>query len=219
MNMNGLRPLLAATLLLLGLLPAAQADVWGYIDGKGVPGYLEEEGAGRASDTETFVAIRAEVDNWRWSGVPFYLRTGKRMRQRSSEIVIQFKPAPFNIFAGIGQGLDANALLIRLQPNETITLSLMHKLPGLNQMQLGEVSLDLSPGSGFATARRRIAYERMLLDVLRDNPALFVRRDEIEASWRWIDGILDGWRTSGMAVSPYAAGTTGPAAAAELVQR
>jgi len=182
----------------------------GYIDGKGVPGYLEEEGAGGTSDTETFVAIRAEVDNWRWSGVPFYLRTGKRMKQRASEIVIQFKPAPFNIFAGLGQGLDANALLIRLQPDETITLSLMHKKPGLNQMQLGEVSLDLSPGSGFATARRRIAYERMLLDVLRDNPALFVRRDEIEASWRWIDGILEGWRTAGMPVTPYAAGSWGP---------
>jgi glucose-6-phosphate 1-dehydrogenase len=95
----------------------------------------------------------------------------------------------------------------------------MHKLPGLNQMQLGEVSLDLSPGSGFATARRRIAYERMLLDVLRDNPALFVRRDEIEASWRWIDGILEGWRTSGMAVSPYAAGSWGPAASAALAER
>jgi glucose-6-phosphate 1-dehydrogenase len=191
----------------------------GYIDGKGVPGYLEEEGARPGSDTESFVAIRAEVDNWRWSGVPFYLRTGKRMKERASEIVIQFKPAPFNIFAGIGQGLDANALVIRLQPNETITLSLMHKKPGLNQMQLGEVSLDLSPGGSFATARRRIAYERMLLDVLRDNPALFVRRDEIEASWRWIDGILEGWRTAGMAVSPYAAGSGGPAGAAALIER
>ncbi|APV50958.1 glucose-6-phosphate dehydrogenase [Betaproteobacteria bacterium GR16-43] len=191
----------------------------GYIDGKGVPGYLEEEGAHSESGTESFVAIRAEVDNWRWSGVPFYLRTGKRMKQRTSEIVIQFKPAPFNIFAGIGQGLDANALLIRLQPNETITLSLMHKKPGLNQMQLGEVALNLSPGGAFGTDRRRIAYERMLLDVLRDNPALFVRRDEIEASWRWIDGIVEGWRVAGHAVRPYSAGSWGPSEAAALTER
>jgi glucose-6-phosphate 1-dehydrogenase len=191
----------------------------GYIDGKPVPGYLEEQGARAASDTESFVAIRAEVDNWRWSGVPFYLRTGKRMKQRSSEIVIQFKPAPFNIFAGIGQSLSANALLIRLQPDETITLSLMHKKPGLNEMRLGEVPLNLSPDNAFTAARRRIAYERMLLDVLRDNSALFVRRDEVDASWRWIDGIVEGWRSVGLAVKPYAAGSWGPTAAIALTER
>ena len=133
----------------------------GFIDGKRVPGYLEEAGARAASDTESFVALRAEVDNWRWAGVPFYLRTGKRMRERSSEIVIQFKHAPFNIFAGIGQRLAPNLLLIKLQPNETITLSLMHKTPGLNEVSLGEVPLNLSLDNSFAAARRRIAYERM----------------------------------------------------------
>jgi len=191
----------------------------GYLEDRGVPGYLEEEGARRSSDTESFVAIRAEVDNWRWSGVPFYLRTGKRMKQRSSEIVIRFKPAPFNIFAGIGQSLSANKLLIRLQPDETITLSVMNKTPGLNELQLGEVPLNLAPTAAFATPRRRIAYERMLLDVLRGNPALFVRRDEVEASWRWIDGIVEGWRSAGQGVRPYAAGSWGPAAAAELIER
>ena len=182
-------------------------------------GYLDEQGAVAGSTTESFVAIRAEVDNWRWSGVPFYLRTGKRMKQRASEIVVQFKPAPFNIFAGVGQGLDANTLLIRLQPDENITLCLMHKKPDLGAMRLGEVALNLSAGSAFGNARRRIAYERMLLDVLRDNPALFVRRDEIEASWRWIDGIADGWREAGLAVRRYAAGSWGPSEAAELATR
>ena len=191
----------------------------GYIGDQGVPGYLEEEGAGRSSETESFVAIRAEVDNWRWSGVPFYIRTGKRLRERTSEIVIQFKPAPFNIFAGIGQSLAANKLLIRLQPNETITLSVMNKTPGLNEFQLGEVPLNLSPTASFAAPRRRIAYERMLLDVLRGNPALFVRRDEVEASWRWIDGIVEGWRSTAQAVRPYSAGSWGPSAATDLIER
>ena len=153
------------------------------------------------------------------AGVPFYLRTGKRMRERSSEIVIQFKHAPFNIFAGIGQRLAPNLLLIKLQPNETITLSLMHKTPGLNEVSLGEVPLNLSLDNSFAAARRRIAYERMLLDVLRDNSALFVRRDEVEASWQWIDGIVDGWRAAGQKVRPYDAGSLGPTAAIALTER
>ena len=191
----------------------------GFSGGKPVPGYLEEAGARPASDNESFVALRAEVDNWRWAGVPFYLRTGKRMQERSSEIVIQFKPAPFNIFAGIGQNLAANMLLIKLQPNETITLSLMHKKPGLNEVRLGEVPLNLSLDDAFAASRKRIAYERMLLDVLRDNPALFVRRDEVEASWQWIDGIVHGWQAAGQKVKPYPAGSWGPTAAVALTER
>ncbi|MCC6472677.1 MAG: glucose-6-phosphate dehydrogenase [Burkholderiales bacterium] len=191
----------------------------GYVEGRPVPGYLEEEGARPASDTESFVALRAQVDNWRWAGVPFYLRTGKRMRQRSSEIVIQFKAAPFNIFAGIGQQLTANVLLIKLQPHETITLTLMHKKPGLNEVHLGEVPLNLSLADALGAGRRRIAYERMLLDVLRDNPALFVRRDEVEAAWRWIDGIVEGWQAAGQKVRPYDAGSWGPSAAIALTER
>ena len=191
----------------------------GFADGKRVPGYLEEAGARPASDTESFVALRAEVDSWRWAGVPFYLRTGKRMKERSSEIVIQFRPAPFNIFAGIGQSLSANTLLIKLQPNETITLTLMHKKPGLNEVHLGEVPLNLSLEDSLAAGRRRIAYERMLLDVLRDNPALFVRRDEVEASWRWIDGIVEGWQAAAQKVKPYDAGSWGPTAAIALTER
>ena len=195
----------------------------GFSGGRAVVGYHDEAGAApvanTTSDTETFVAIRAEIDNWRWAGVPFYLRTGKRLQERMSEIVIQFKPAPHNIFADIGATLASNTLLIKLQPDEKITLTLMHKKPGVNQTQLGEVGLNLSVGEAFGQGRRRIAYERMLLDVLRDNSALFVRRDEVEASWKWIDGIIEGWRATGHQCKPYSAGSWGPTAAIALTER
>ncbi len=191
----------------------------GFSEGAAAPGYLSEAGAAPASDTESFVALKVEVDNWRWAGVPFYLRTGKRLQVRSSEIVIQFKPAPFNIYASVGQVLAANTLLIKLQPEEMITLSLMHNKPGLNEVRLGEVPLNLSLNGAFAGNRRRISYERMLLDVLRNNSALFVRRDEVEASWQWIDGIIEGWRATGQKVKPYPAGSAGPTAAIALTER
>ncbi|MBL8520317.1 MAG: glucose-6-phosphate dehydrogenase [Betaproteobacteria bacterium] len=191
----------------------------GFSGGEAAPGYAQEAGAGAASDTETFVALKVEVDNWRWAGVPFYLRTGKRMQRRSSEIMIQFKPAPYNIFAGIGATLAPNALLIKLQPEEMITLTLMHKQPGLNEVKLSEVPLNLSVSDAFGKTRRRIAYERMLLDVLHDSSALFVRRDEIEASWKWIDGIIAGWKATGQKCRPYPAGTNGPSAAVALTER
>jgi glucose-6-phosphate 1-dehydrogenase len=191
----------------------------GFSGGESSVGYLEEGGANPASDTETFVALKVEVNNWRWAGVPFYLRTGKRMQRRSSEIMIQFKPAPYNIFADIGATLAPNALLIKLQPDEMITLTLMHKKPGLNEVRLAEVPLNLSLGDAFTKARRRIAYERMLLDVLRNNSALFVRRDEIEASWKWIDGIIDGWKSTGQKCKAYGAGSWGPTAAIALTER
>ncbi len=193
----------------------------GFCGGKAVVGYRDETGAGAnaTSDTETFIAIRAEIDNWRWAGVPFYLRTGKRLQDRMSEIVIQFRPAPHNIFADIGATLAPNTLLIKLQPDEKITLTLMHKKPDVNETRLGEVGLNLSVDEIFGQTRRRIAYERMLLDVLRGNSALFVRRDEVEASWKWIDGIIDGWRTSGYQAKSYSAGSWGPTAAIALTER
>ena len=191
----------------------------GFSGGEPVVGYLEEAGAVPGSDTESFVALRVEVDNWRWAGVPFYLRTGKRLLKRSSEIVIQFKPAPYNIFAGIGATLAPNTLVIKLQPEEMITLTLMHKEPGMNEVTLTQVPLNLSAGSTFGQGRSRTAYVRMLLDVLRNNSALFVRRDEVEAAWQWIDGILEGWRTTGQKVKPYSAGSSGPSAAIALTER
>lgn len=191
----------------------------GYSAGQAAVGYRDEKGASPSSDTETFVALKVGIDNWRWAGVPFYLRTGKRLAKRCSEIMIQFKPAPFNIFADIGATLSPNALLIQLQPDEMITLTLMHKKPGMNEVKLAQVPLNLSVGETFGHSRRRIAYERMLLDVLRNNSALFVRRDEVEAAWKWIDGVIDGWKTTGYAAKPYTAGSWGPSAAIALIER
>ncbi len=192
----------------------------GVAEGHTAPGYLEEAGA-HPSRTETFVALQANVDNWRWAGVPFYLRTGKRMAERASEIVIQFREVPYSIFSG--QELLANRLVIRLQPQEDIALSVMNKTPSLAQaggMQLMPLSLNLSLSHAFPTQpRRRIAYERLLLEALNDNPTLFVRRDEAEAAWVWIDGIVQGWEQHAMAPAPYAAGSWGPAGAFALTER
>ena len=191
----------------------------GAVNGEIVRGYADELGA--ASTTETFVAIKAHVDNWRWQGVPFYLRTGKRMPQRHSEIVIQFKPVPHSIFAARGGRLEPNALVIRLQPQEYVRLLVMAKEPGLDRegVRLREVPLDLSLDTEFAATRRRIAYERLLLDLIEGDPTLFVRRDEVEAQWQWIDAIRDGWRANAMVPKPYAAGSWGPSAAIALTER
>jgi len=192
----------------------------GVADSQSVPGYLEEEGAS-PSQTETFVALQANVDNWRWAGVPFYLRTGKRMPDRTSQIVIQFRDVPYSIFQG--QDLLANRLTIRLQPEEQISLSVMNKTPSLAQaggMQLMPLSLNLSLEQAFPTQpRRRIAYERLLMEALNNNPTLFVRRDETEAAWVWIDGVVEGWAQNAMAPSGYAAGSWGPAGAFALTER
>ena len=193
--------------------------VAGAVGGAPVPAYADELGV--PSATETFVAIKAHVDNWRWKGVPFYLRTGKRMPNRQSEILIQFKGVPHSIFANRGAALEPNKLLIRLQPEETIRLLTMAKQPGLDRdgIRLREVPLDLGMPNAFADTRRRIAYERLLLDLLEGDPTLFVRRDEVEAQWEWIDAIRDGWALGGMTPRPYAAGTWGPSAAIALTER
>ena len=165
-------------------------------------GYVDE--LGKPSDTETFVAIKAHVDNWRWQGVPFYLRTGKRMASRQVEIFIQFKPVPHSMFAGRGGMLQPNKLIIRLQPEENIRLLVMAKEPGLDRdgMRLREVPLDLWLDNAFAGTRRRIAYERLLLDLIEGDPTLFVRRDEVEAQWEWIDAIRAGWAPTGSSPRP-----------------
>ena len=191
----------------------------GSVGGTPVPGYADE--LGKPSSTETFVAIKAHVDNWRWKGVPFYLRTGKRLPQRQSEIIIQFKGVPHSIFDARGAQLKPNKLVIRLQPEENIRLLMMAKQPGLDRdgIRLREVPLDLGLANAFADVRRRIAYERLLLDLIEDDPTLFVRRDEVEAQWEWIDTIRTGWVASGMQPRPYAAGTWGPSAAIALTER
>lgn len=191
----------------------------GAIGGAAVPGYDQE--LERDSDTETFVAIKAHVDNWRWKGVPFYLRTGKRLYQRVTEIVVQFRAVPHSIFGGRGARTQPNQLVIGIQPAENITLSLMAKEPGLDRggLRLREVSLDISMPDAFAGPKKRIAYERLLLDLIEGDQTLFVRRDEVEAQWDWIDAIRDTWAEHGIRPKTYTAGSWGPSAAIALAER
>ena len=191
----------------------------GAVGGQIVTGYADE--LGQPSDTETFVALKAHIDNWRWQGVPFYLRTGKRMAKRRSEIAIQFKPVPHSMFSGRGGVLQPNTLVIRLQPEEYIQLLVMTKEPGLDRdgLRLREVPLNLSLDAEFAGTRRRIAYERLLLDLIEGDQTLFVRRDEVEAQWTWIDAIRAGWDANQTKPKHYAAGTWGPAGAIALTER
>jgi glucose-6-phosphate 1-dehydrogenase len=187
----------------------------GASDGAAVPGFAEEVGRDD-SNTETFVAIKAGVANWRWAGVPFYLRTGKRLPQRVSEIVIAFRPVPHSIFDSVP--MAANQLIIRLQPDEGIKLWLMIKEPGPGGMRLQHVSLDMSFARTFDKPVPD-AYERLLMDVIRGNATLFMRRDEVEAAWRWVDPIREAWSKTTELPRPYIAGTWGPAAAIALVER
>lgn len=203
---------------------AAQLTVTGQYGAGAVKGEIVrsyDEELEKDSRTETFVAIKAHVDNWRWQGVPFYLRTGKRMAERRSEIVIQFKPVPHSIFADRGGMLQPNVLVIRLQPEEYVRLLVMAKQPGLDRdgVRLREVPLNLSLDTEFAGTRRRIAYERLLLDLIEGDPTLFVRRDEVEAQWQWIDAIRAGWDRGDVKPRGYASGSWGPSAAIALTER
>ena len=172
----------------------------------------------RASRTETFVAIKAEVENWRWAGTPFYLRTGKRLPTRVSEIVIQFHKVPHSIFPpGVGL-VEPNRLIIRLQPDDGIQLELMAKDPGPGGMRLRNAPLDIRFADAFKV-RYPDAYERLLMDVVRGNATLFMRRDEVEAAWRWVEPILQAWGTSEEPPKPYLAGSWGPTAAIALIER
>ncbi|MFK4026474.1 glucose-6-phosphate dehydrogenase [Stutzerimonas balearica] len=194
--------------------------VGGSILGRHVPGYLEEENSNTQSDTETFVALRADICNWRWAGVPFYLRTGKRMPQKLSQIVIHFKAPPHYIFAPEQRQLIGNKLIIRLQPQEGISLLVMTKDQGLDKgMQLRSGPLQLNFSETYKSPRIPDAYERLLLEVMKGNQNLFVRKDEIEYAWKWCDQLIDGWQRVGAPPKPYAAGSWGPAASIALISR
>jgi glucose-6-phosphate 1-dehydrogenase len=182
-----------------------------------VPGYLDELG-NQSSTTETFVALKAEIGNWRWSGVPFYLRTGKRLPARVSEIAVQFKPVSHLIFDKTAGPIATNRLVLRLQPDEGVKLWLMIKDPGPGGMRLQHVPLDMTFAEAFGV-RNPDAYERLLMDVVRGNQTLFMRRDEVAAAWKWIDPILETWKASNDAPKPYTSGTWGPAAAVALIER
>ena len=190
----------------------------GAIGGEPAAGYAEE--LGEPTNTETYVALKTYVENWRWAGVPFYLRTGKRLPIRSSEIVIHFKSIPHSIFRPYTTGEAVpNRLVIRLQPDEGVSLRLMTKDPGPGGMRLRAASLDLSFKDEFELERFPDAYERLLLDVVRGNRTLFMRRDELEAAWEWVTPILDHWEATDEEPKMYQAGSWGPTAAAMLMDR
>ncbi len=170
--------------------------------------------------TESYVAIKAQISNWRWAGVPFYLRTGKKLRARLSEIAIIFKDVPHSIFPEVDEK-RGNALIIRLQPDEGITLRMTIKDPGPGGMRLTEVPLDMTFADALGDAAHNVpdAYERLIMDVIRGNQTLFMRGDEVEAAWEWTDAILDVWNANASAPQPYDAGGSGPEDALALLHR
>jgi len=191
----------------------------GWIRGTAVPGYLDEDGCEMdSSDTETYIAIKAHIDNWRWSGVPFYLRTGKRLPEKVTEIVIQYKSLPHNIF-GTGANIP-NKLVIRLQPNEGIELSMVSKKQSLKErMSLQSHLLDLDFREGSDLDRIPDAYERLFLDAIQGDQSLFVGREEIEESWRWCDQLIAACKEQQVPALPYQAGSWGPAKAEVLIEK
>ena len=188
----------------------------GMMGGKKVDSYIADI-HGKKSDTETFVALKVFIDNWRWSGIPFYLRTGKRLPERYSEIVIQFRrPVLHHMFPQQADLPENNRLIIRLQPDEHVSLQMNTKIPGPGGYRLKPVNLKLSLAEEF-TERAPDAYERLLMDVVRGNPLLFMRTDEVDAAWRWTETILQAWEETGSKAEPYPSGSWGPDSAAALV--
>ena len=189
----------------------------GMIKGELAKGYLEEDGVRASSKTETYAACRVFIDNWRWGGVPFYLRAGKRLDRNITEIVVNFKPVPHSIFPTLTGKIESNRLYIRIQPNEGINLLLNTKPPGMS-MQVSNVGLKFSYDSEFGEYRPD-AYERLLLDSLQGDSALFLSNSEIEESWKFIDPIIEGWQQFAQPMFTYPAGTHGPREACELLER
>ncbi|MGZ5276970.1 MAG: glucose-6-phosphate dehydrogenase [Caldimonas sp.] len=187
----------------------------GNVDGRAAVGFLEEDKVPAASRTETFVALRTEVENWRWAGVPFYLRTGKRLAARDAQIVVNFRPTPHTIFPGPNM---PNKLVIKLQPEDGLELHLLAAKGASQAEALAPVSLDLDFDKAFAENRVG-AYERLLLDVIAGRLNLFVRSDEQEEAWSWVEPVLAAWRNDDAGPRPYTPGTWGPAAASALVAR
>ena len=213
--------------VLQALKPIEEADIHenvvrgqyeqGASEGEMVAGYKDEPRVDSESTTDTFVALKAEIDNWRWSGVPFYLRTGKRLAQRSCEIVVQFKEVPHSIFEMQHKKTMANKLVFRLQPDEGVRLQLCEKRVG-NHLQVRPMTLALHEAESH---KKRVpeAYERLLVDAINLNPTLFLRQDELMAAWAWIDPILQYWQQSEQAPDSYSAGSWGPAAATLLLAK
>ncbi|MBS0032738.1 MAG: glucose-6-phosphate dehydrogenase, partial [Candidatus Baumannia cicadellinicola] len=192
----------------------------GIVHGRKVPGYLEERGANKNSNTETFISVRVDIDNWQWVGVPFYLRTGKRLPVKCSEVVVYFKNPPINLFHDSYHELPANKLIIRLQPDEGIEIQILKKIPHLDHKhRLQTTKLDLNFTKTFNKVHLSDGYERLLLETMRGIQALFVRRDEVEEAWKWVDSILESWKLSNDTLQLYKAGTWGPIASFELMNQ
>jgi glucose-6-phosphate 1-dehydrogenase len=190
----------------------------GFVRADEVPGYREEPDVARDSCVETYVAMKVMVDNWRWSGVPFYVRAGKRLARRVTEIAVQFRKVPHTLFSTPDGGIPQNVLALRIQPDEGIALRFIAKEPGQHTV-LRDVAMDFRYGQAFGTATTE-AYERLLLDAMRGDPTLFTRRDEVEEQWAWIDPIFEAWRAAGNVPPPaYPAGSWGPEAADDLLAR
>lgn len=214
--MRALRPIDTASVSELAVRGQYSA---GHQQGKPVPGYMEEEGCeAGSSDTETFVAIKAHIDNWRWAGVPFYLRTGKRMAEKVTEIVIAYKSLPHNIF---NRGANIpNRLVIRLQPREGIEMQMVSKLHSLKEkMALEKQNLNLDFYNQSNKGRLPDAYERLFLDAIQGDQSLFVGGEEVEESWRWVDQLIASWKKQGLGVNRYYAGSWGPTKAELLIER
>jgi glucose-6-phosphate 1-dehydrogenase len=194
-----------------------------YADGQhqnqAAPGYLNEADANTSSNTETFIALRAEIANWRWTGTPFYLRTGKRMAEKITEIIIHYKPNSHFIFDAEQAAIAQNKLVIRLQPYESISLQVLTKEQGLDKsMQLRRDPLHLDFAQSQSNARIPDAYERLLLEALKGNQSLFVRRDEVELAWQWCDQIRQAWLSAELPLATYPAGSNGPQQACSMIE-
>lgn len=190
----------------------------GWVEGEEVPGYREEKEVSPDSSTETYVALKLYIDNWRWAGVPFYIRTGKRLPKRATEIAIQFKCAPHTPFATTAvEALEPDVLVIRVQPNEGISLKIGAKVPGA-RFRIRSVSMDLFYGAAFVEETPE-AYERLLLDLMLGDATLFIRADEAEGAWRVLEQVLHAWNERPPEFPNYEAGTWGPDAAEELLKR
>jgi glucose-6-phosphate 1-dehydrogenase len=196
------------------------------VNGERIRSYLDEDRIAPGSTTETYVAVEARIDNWRWSGVPFYLRTGKRLPARVTEVVVEFKHPPLNLFQSVEcEGslchiveAQPNRMVFRIQPEEAITLQLSAKQPGM-QYQVRPVAMDFEYDETFNDVPMPEAYERLLLDVMRGDSTLFTRSDELEAAWRFVDPLLKAWQAPDYRPELYAAGAWGPKAADQLLQR
>jgi glucose-6-phosphate 1-dehydrogenase len=190
----------------------------GWVEGNAVPGYRQEDGVSRDSQTETYVALKLTVDNWRWAGVPIYIRTGKRLPKRVTEVALQFKAVPHLAFPkAAATGLNPNALVMRIQPDEGVTLRFGAKVPG-QAFMVRDVLMDFSYGAAFLEEPPD-AYERLLLDAMVGDPTLFIRRDEVDIAWGIVQPLLDAWSNDGAPLAGYAAGSWGPRQADTLIER